>query len=197
MVLATPITAFAAMDATLSSGHARPGDMVLLLTDDHNRSASYQGLATENHQPIYLAPTAVDFMQACDGPASQPVGRLEWRGNAGGVVFVVPSLPFADYWLFMKTSGQCWRIASTTGASREVLVLTIGSTPADNQDVAGRWTVDSLAPSPGPVSQQSRTSPTSGPPALMWLGLVGVCAVVLLAIFVVIWKVRAREQVSG
>ena len=151
IALATPINALAAMDATLSSSHARPGDTVLLLTDDHGGTGNYQGLAAENHQPIYLAPTTGDFAQACGGPASQAVGRLEWRGNAGGVAFVVPTLQLADYWLFMETSSQCWRIGSTTG----ILVLSVGNTPADNQDAAARWTADSLGPPPSPTTQQS------------------------------------------
>jgi hypothetical protein len=196
MVLATPMTAFAEMDAALSSSHARPGDTILLLTDDHKGTSNYKLLSSEDHQRIYLAPTTGNPAEACGGPGSQMVGSLEWRGNAGGVVFVVPSLPFADYWLFMETSGQCWRIAGGTGASSEILVLSIGNTPADNQDTAKRWTVNSLGPPPRPVSQQSRTSPSSSPSALPWLGIVSGCALVLLLISVVWRKARARKPVS-
>jgi len=128
MFVATPIMAFAAMDATLSSSHARPGDSVLLLTDDHNGTWNYDGLSSEGHQQIYLASTTGNPAEACGGPNSQMVGRLEWRRNAGGVVFVVPNLPFADYWLFMETSGQCRRIAGGSGASHAILVLSIGNT---------------------------------------------------------------------
>lgn len=150
MALSSAISALAAMDAMLSSSHARPGDAVLLLTDDHGGSGNYQGLASENHQPIYLAPTTGDLAHGCGGPGSQPVGRLEWRGNAGGLLFIVPSLPVADYWLFMLTSNQCWRIGATIG----ILVLSIGTSPADNQDAAARWTSDSLGPPTGSTSQQ-------------------------------------------
>jgi hypothetical protein len=144
-----PIDAFAAMDATLSSGHARSGDTVLLLTDDHGGTGNYQGLAAENHQPIYLAPTTGDFAQSCGGPSSRQVGQLDWRGNGGGLAFVTPSLATGDYWLFMKTSGQCWRIGGTSG----ILVLSIGTIPADNQDAAARWRPDALAPSPRTPAQ--------------------------------------------
>jgi hypothetical protein len=197
VVLATPITAFAAMDATLSSSHARPGDLILLLTDDHKATWNYKGLSSEDHQQIYLAPITDNPAKACSNPGSKMVARLQWRGNAGGAAFVVPSLPFADYWLFMDTSGQCWRIASRTGGSREALVLSIGNTPADNQDAAARWTVDSLAPPPEPISQQSRTPASFSPSALTWLGIVGGCALVLVVISVVWWRVRARNRFPG
>jgi hypothetical protein len=197
VVLVTPITAFAAMDATLSSSHARPGDTILLLTDDHKGTWNYKLLSTEDHQRIYLAPTSGNPAEACGGPGSQTVGGLEWRGNAAGVAFVVPSLPFADYWLFMQTSGQCWRLAGGTGASMAILVLSIGNTAADNQDVAARWTADSLGPPPRPVSRASRTALTSGPSAVTWLGIVGGCALLLVVIWVVLRKARASKPATG
>src|SRR2546423_40266 len=137
MVLETAAPAFAAMDATLSSDHGRPGDAVLLMSDDHNGRGTYWGLSTENHQSIFLAPIGADPAKGCSGPDGRMLGHLEWRGNAGGVSFLVPSLPFGDYWFFMLTSGQCWRIAGIIGtgrtASHQILVLSVGSVPADNQ----------------------------------------------------------------
>ena len=192
-VLATPLAAFAAMDATLSSSHARPGDFVLLLTDDHKGTWNYKLLSAEDHQRIYLAPTTRDPAVACGGPGSQLVGTLEWRGNAGGVVFVVPSLPSGDYWLFMEPDRECWRVAGRIGASHGPLVLSIESLPADNQDVAARWTVDSLAPSPQPASQQPRISPAHGPSLMPWLGIVGGCALVLLVIVAAWLKARGTK----
>jgi hypothetical protein len=177
-ILAMPVTAFAAMDATLSSSRARPGDTVLLLTDDHKGTWNYKSLSSEDHQRIYLAPTTGNATEACGGPGSQLLGRLKWRGNAGGVVFVVPSLPSGDYWLFMETSHQCWRIAGATGATHEVLVLSVGNLPADNQEAAARWT---------------RGSPTPPPPswsATPWLAILGGCALVLLMISAVWWRLR-------
>jgi hypothetical protein len=169
IVLVTPTTALAAMIATLSSTHARPGDSVLLLTDDQNGTWTYEGLSSENRQPIYLAPITGKPADACGGAGSLMVGRLQWRGNAAGVSFIVPNLPAADYWLFMETNGQCWRVAGLVGRLAAPLVLSIGTTPADNQDVAKHWTVASL-----PLPKQSATAPpglkqtSSGPP---WLAI--------------------------
>jgi hypothetical protein len=188
IVLVTPTTALAAMIATLSSTHAQPGDSVLLLTDDQNGSWTYEGLSSENRQPIYLSPTTSDPATACGSPTSQMVGRLQWRGNAAGVSFIVPNLPAADYWLFMETNGQCWRVAGLLGRLAAPLVLSIGTTPADNQDVAKHWTVTSL-----PLPKQSATAPpglkqtSSGPP---WLPI----AVGGLLVFVAAVTVARRAR---
>jgi hypothetical protein len=164
IILLTPTTALAAMHATLSSTHARPGDSVLLLTDDHNGTWTYDGLSSENQQPIYLAPTTGDWANACGGAGSQMVGRLHWRGNAAGVSFIIPSLPLTDYWLFMETQGQCWRIVGLVGELAGPLVLSIGTVSADNQELAGRWTVDSL-----PVPKRPATAPPGLAPP--WLAI--------------------------
>ncbi len=191
-VLATPQTVFAAMDATLSSSHARPGDFVLLLTDDHQGTWNYELLSTKGHQPIYLAPATGNRAEACGGPGSQLVGMLQWRGNSGGVHFVVPDLPTGEYWLFMQPDGQCWRVAAGAGASHRPLVLSIGTVPADNQDVAASWTVDSLAPS-APTLEQRRTSPPHSPSRILWVGIGGGCALVLLTI-VIAWVKLGRPS---
>jgi hypothetical protein len=188
IVLVTPTTALAAMIATLSSTHARPGDSVLLLTDDQNGTWTYEGLSSENRQPIYLAPITGKPADACGGAGSLMVGRLQWRGNAAGVSFIVPNLPAADYWLFMETNGQCWRVAGLLGRLAEPLVLSIGTNPADNQDVAKHWTVTSL-----PLPKQSATAPpglkqtSSGPP---WLAI----AVGGLLVFVAAITVARRAR---
>jgi hypothetical protein len=142
-VLITSTNSFAAMDATLSSDHARPNDWVLLLTDDNNGRSIYQDLSSEGPQPIYLASVTDDFSAACGGPV---VARLAWRGNRGGVAFRVPGLQFGSYFLFMQTHGQCWRIGGTVAGIHGPLVLTIGGVPADNEDVAANWKIDSLGP---------------------------------------------------
>lgn len=174
IVLVTPITALAAMNATLSSSHARPGDSVLLLTDDHNGKWRYEGLSAENQQPIYLAPTTGSWADACGGPGSQMVGTLQWRGNAAGLAFMVPRLPPADYWVFMKTHEQCWRVAGALGQLSAPLVLSVGNSPAENQDLATRWTVDSL---PIPPKRS-----VSHPATVPWLALAGGGVLLLLAL---------------
>jgi hypothetical protein len=188
IVLLTPTSTLAAMFATLSSPHGRPGDSVLLLSDDHRGTATYAGLSEENHQPIYLAPTTSDPATACGGPTSQMVGMLQWRGNAAGLVFVIPNGPLTDYWLFMATQGQCWRLA----ANGEPLLLTIGTTPADNQEVARRWTVDSLS-----QPQQSRSKPSpapqSYPQASPWFVIAGVGVLALLGLLALLSRVRTHS----
>ena len=171
-VFVTSITANAAMDATLSSDHARPGDWLLLLSDDHNGRATYQGLSSEGIQPIYLASVIGDFSSACGGPV---VARLAWRGNRGGVAFRVPPLRLGSYFLFIQTGGQCWRIGGTVAGTESPLMLTIGSTPAGNQDVAANWSIDSLGPSNPQRSQESGLS----------VGIVGI--VVLAALIVAVF----------
>lgn len=193
LVELTPISVWAAMVATLSSSHARPGDSVLLLTDDIKGAATYERLSLENHQNIYLAPTTGDWGSACGGAGSQMLGKLQWRGNAGGLAFVVPNLPQADYWLFMQTMGQCWRIGHAIGRLWEPLVLSIGQIPAENQDLAANWTVDSLPlpkRSPGkPVPISSSTVPTN-----MWLVILGVSAVLVIALSVSRWRATKDGQ---
>lgn len=157
MLLLTPMSALAAMDATLSSSHARPGDHVLLLTEDYRGTWNYDGLSAESHQAIYLAATTSDPAQACSGPGTQMVGRLQWRGNAAGLSFIVPTVAFADYWVFMNTHQQCWRIGYQPGGLHQPLILTVGTSPADNQDVAKRWTAESLLPPKRAVPQSSST----------------------------------------
>ncbi len=154
-LLMSSVTAYAAMYATLSSDHARPGDWVLLLTDDDKGRATYGILSAEGNQPIYLALVSNDPAAGCGGVGSNMVGRLAWRGNRGGVAFQAPSLPARSYYLFMNTQSQCWRIGPAS-ASYGPLVLAIGSISAVNQDVAANWSVDSL----GPPQQQPSLRPT-------------------------------------
>ena len=187
-VLGMPVTAFAAMEAILSSDHARPGDTILLLTNDHSGSWDYGGLAQENHQEIYVAPaTSTGQTEGCGGAGSRLIGMLAWRGNAGGLSFAAPNLPTGDYWLFMLTGGQCWRIGGDSPGSSGILVLSIGPTPADNQDAASMWTVEALTPSPRPIIPTSDIHATSRGSFLPWLGVVGVGALALL-IGAIAWR---------
>jgi hypothetical protein len=181
----TPIGALAAMIATLSSTHARPGDSVLLLTDDQKGTWTYEGLSSENRQPIYLSPTTSAPAAACGSLTSQMVGSLHWRGNAAGVTFIVPNIPLGDYWLFMETRGQCWRIGGLVGRLAGPLVLSIGTVPADNQDLAKRWTVNSLVP-------PKRSDPQSS--ATPWLAIIGGSALLLIALLVVALRLRERSS---
>ena len=174
MVLMASVTGDAAMSASISSDHARPGDWILLLSDDHNGTWDYHSLSAAGSQAIYLAPVGGDDGAACSG---QPVGRLAWRGNRGGVAFRVPNLPPGVYKIFIdvvEASPSCW---VTSG-------LTIGNVAADNQAVAAGWTVNSLSPAsqqlPGPESYGS------------WLPIVGgLVALAALSLFG-LWKRQKR-----
>jgi hypothetical protein len=180
-VLMTSVTAYAAMDATLSSTQARPGDWILLLTDDHNGTWDYQGLSAEGGQPLYLAPVSGDFAAGCGSPS---VARLEWRGNRAGVAFLVPNLPLGDYYIFMETSSQCWRLAGFVAGTRGPLVLSIGNVIAANQTVAAGWTVNSLAPTTQRPTGRSADTP--------WLSIVGVlCGIAALSLYG-LWKRGSR-----
>jgi hypothetical protein len=178
MVLMASVTGDAAMSSTLSSDHARPGDWILLLSDDHNGTWDYHSLSA-GRQAIYLAPVGGDDGAACTG---QWVGRLEWRGNRGGVAFRVPNLPPGVYKVFIDVvdaSPSCW---VTSG-------LTIGNVAADNQAVAAGWTVDSLAqPSQQPPNRQSNR---------LWLPIVGaLVALAALSLFG-LWKRQKRVDAKS
>lgn len=174
MVLMASVTGDAAMSASLSSDHARHGDWILLLTDDHQGTWDYRSFSG-GRQAIYLAPVSGDDAAACTG---QPVGRLEWRGNRGGVAFRVPNLSPGVYNAFIDVvfaSPSCWVI---TGG------LTIGNVAADNQAVAAGWTVNSLAR----ASQQPPRPQSNG----LWLPIVGaLIALAALSLFG-FWKRQKR-----
>src|SRR5258708_4858167 len=121
IVVLTPITALAAMYATISSDHARPGDSVLVLSEDFHGASDYTGLSDENHQAIYLAPTTSPPAAACGGPSSHMVERLHSRGNAAARAFIVPNIELEDYWLFMEARRQCCRLAAP-GAPRLLML---------------------------------------------------------------------------
>jgi hypothetical protein len=184
-VVMTSTNAYAAMDATLSSDHARPSDWVLLLTDDHNGRSAYQDLSSEGIQPIYLASVTGDFSAACGGPV---VARLAWRGNRGGVAFRVPGLQFGSYFLFMQTHGQCWRIGGMVAGTHNPLVLTIGAVAAENQDVAMKWSVESLGPPQHPRPQ----APVPLPLLPTIAGAIFVAA--LLAGMGILWRRRRLSR---
>jgi hypothetical protein len=195
-LLLSSVTAYAAMYATLSSDHARPGDWVLLLTDDDKGRATYGILSAEGNQPIYVAPVSNDPAAGCGGVGSNMVGRLAWRGNRGGVAFQAPSLPARSYYLFMNTQSQCWRIGPAS-ASHGLLVLAIGSISAVNQDVAANWSVDSLGPpqqqQPSQAPRQEAVAPASvGRPVL----IIGAIVIAALLVAVAAWWHRRRNARS-
>jgi len=118
------------------------------------------------------------------------VGRLEWRGNAAGVSFIVPNLPLVDYWLFMETHGQCWRVAGLVGRVPAPLVLSIGAMPADNQEAAKHWTVESL---PLPIqSPQTNTSSNSPTPFFAIIG--GIFMLTILILGLRLQRLRAQSS---
>jgi hypothetical protein len=187
-------TAYAAMDATLSSDHGRPGDWVLLLTDDNNGIAIYNDLSTEGNQPIFLAPTAGEFTAGCGGAGSKMVGRLTWRGNRAGVAFRVPSLSLGTYYVFMETHAQCWRVAGMVSGAHGPLVLAIGNTSAENQDGAATWSADSLGP---PLQVQPSQPPRQQAAASASMGsgivVIGAFVIIVLVVAGAAWWQRRQR----
>jgi hypothetical protein len=190
-VVMTSTNAYAAMDATLSSDHARPSDWVLLLTDDHNGRSTYQDLSSEGIQPIYLAAVTGDFSAACGGPV---VARLAWRTNRGGVAFRVPGLQFGSYFLFMQTHGQCWRIGGLAAGTHGPLVLTIGGVSADNQDVAANWSVESLGPTEPQTSRQPRQPAIASDSFGQRPIIIGAIVIAALLVALVGWRQWLRHR---
>ena len=179
MVLMASVTGDAAMSASISSDHARPGDWILLLSDDHNGTWDYHSLSAAGSQAIYLAPVGGDDGAACSG---QPVGRLAWRGNRGGVAFTVPNLPPVVYKVFIDVvdaSPSCW---VTSG-------LTIGNVAADDQAVAAGWTVNSLAR----ASQQPPRPQSKG----LWLPIVGALVALAALSLLGLWKRQKRVDAKA
>lgn len=187
LLVLTSMPVFAAMDATLSSDHARVGDQVLLLSDDHKGVALYWELSSENHQHLYLGPTTITASDQGCGAAGTAVGQLEWRGNASGLSFTVPPLPDGDYWLFMETSGQCWRLGGGNAGTGHVLGLRIGSVPADNQEMAKEWTPDQLGPpasqpSPHPRARGLKAAQSSSAQSVPWAAIALFGSVILMLV---------------
>src|SRR5713226_5530216 len=58
--VALAVPALAAIGATLSSSEGRPGDLIVLTTDNHGNPYVYGGLEFNGAQPVYLVGTA-DF----------------------------------------------------------------------------------------------------------------------------------------
>jgi hypothetical protein len=81
----------------------------------------------------------------------------------------------------METNGQCWRVAGLVGRLAAPLVLSIGTTPADNQHIAKRWTVNSLVP-------PKRSDPKSS--ATPWLAIIGGSALLMIALLVLALRLR-------
>src|SRR5215472_6638811 len=95
-------------------------------------------------------------------PVADPTAKW-WEGLSGGGTQVASCLSSRTF--PSRTTGSSWKHLVSVGASRagaepptRSLFSQSGTLPADNQETARLWTVDSLAQSPGPVAQKSRTS---------------------------------------
>jgi hypothetical protein len=164
---------------------------LLLLTDDDNGKANYNSLSSEGNQPVYIEPIKSDPATGCTESAASLVGRLAWRGNRGGLAFRAPSVPLGSYYLFMETQSQCWRIGGTVAGIHGPLVLSIGATAAEHQDIASSWSVDSLG---SPQQQGSQPlAGQAGSPQLLGVLLAMVGAVVLATVVALAWWLRHRQ----
>jgi len=166
----SPLVADAAVDATLSSDHARPRDHLLLLTDNHGGAWDYSALILQGPHDVFMAPTTSDPGVDCGGPDSIAIGQLVWRGSKGGVAFDAPLVTSGDYWFFLLTDHECWRIGTPDRKASRIMTLRIGTDSAIHQDLAASW-------ARRPNSQVPRQAYPAPVPILLFaiatIGLVG------------------------
>lgn len=177
LLLAMAVPALAAMDATLSSAVARPGESVVLTTDDHGHPYAYGDLAAGN-QPVYLVSTsdldkevARYGFQRCPAPEQRYLGKLTWVGDSGTLSFKVPNVSSGEYYfelLVSSSSPQCWRIGD--GAGPRPLMLTV------------------QAPAPGPAVQTATGQLHTG--MSPWVVALIAAAAGLVAVFAAIARMR-------
>jgi hypothetical protein len=159
----------AAIEATLSSSQSRPGDLIVLTTENHGIGNLYEGLAAEGPLLIYLARKAnIDNevnrgVLLCGALEWRLLGKLTWVSATGSLSFTVPNVPDGDYYFMFRwteSSRSCSRMGGRYGA----LVLTVEG----SAEVASP-----VAPAAG---QGSRGMPP-------WAAMViVVCAVVLVTV---------------
>lgn len=119
--LALTIPALAAIDASLSSAVARPGDLVTLTTHSATPNA-YADLARDGPHRVYLVgaadldkAVARDGFLRCGAPEFRYLGRMTWTDGTGSMSFRVPNVPKGEYYFgFAPTESatQCWRIGA-------------------------------------------------------------------------------------
>ena len=146
--VANGIPAFAAIDATLSSSRARPGDPVVLTADDYGNPKSKETWLRDNGPlPNYLV-GITDFQreiaryggQRCGTQEQHYLGRLTWLRGSGSASFRVPSVPKGDYYFQVavpNSTPSCWRI--TTRAGVLTLSVTERGSLARRHLVSGWW----------------------------------------------------------
>lgn len=183
---ASPV--FAAIVARLSSPHGRVGDVVVLTTDDVNRTWDYSGLSALPPQAVYIVPTArfdaelqaAGRIASCGSASSSLLGYLRWQGNTGRLRFTIPAVEGGEYYvlLHLATEGQCWRIGGPPGSS---LVLTVGDQPA------------LPAPSDPPAAAKVPPPTTAVPPTTIPLILLGASAVVVAGLLAA-WRRLKRPD---
>jgi hypothetical protein len=155
LLVAAAAPALAAIDATLSTTAARPGESVVLASDDHGHPYAYGDLAASGPESVYLV-SASDLdkeiarygFQRCPAPEQHYLGKLTWVGDSGTLSFKVPNVSSGDYYfelLVPYSSPQCWRVGGGSGP----LVLAVRATtaPAAVQSHAGMslWVVAIIA----------------------------------------------------
>jgi hypothetical protein len=180
--VALAVPALAAIGATLSSSEGRPGDLIVLTTDNHGNPYVYGGLEFNGPQPVYLVGTA-DFekevarygVQRCGAPEQRSLGKLAWANGTGSLSFPIPNVPNGDYYFELivpNASPSCWRIGSGSGP----LLLSV------------RGSAVTASPLPSGAGQPARGVP-------LWVGVViagGLFLVAAVAVVIVTLSRRRR-----
>lgn len=186
IVLAIP--ANAAIFAMLSSPYGRPGDEIVLTTDDFGNHGAYRDLATHAPQPLYLI-GLTDYSQmlahygqhVCGTPGQTRLGLLRWHGDVGSATFTIPDVPKGDYFFLINVDANaqppCWRMGGSGGP----LTLTVGDQPANR-------------PSAEPSSVSTPPQPTASRLASIPTLAVGVGAIALVVLLGLALFGRLRHQ---
>jgi|SRR5580693_5451305 hypothetical protein len=182
LVLALASPADAAIFASLSSPYGRPGDKVVLTTNDFGNRSAYSDLAAQTSQPVYLIGlTDYDQMLAkygqhtCGIQGETRLGLLTWKGDVGNLTFEIPNVPKGGYFFLVDVDDgaqpPCWRMGGSDGP----LTFTVGDLPAR----AAQPPLVSNSPRPSARVVQSRS-------ALPIVGGVTIAALVIA----LIWRWR-------
>jgi len=154
LLLAHELPASAAIEATLSSSEGRPGELIVLTTENHGIANLYESLASAGPHLIYLASKAnfdrevARGIMPCGAPDRRSLGKLSWNSGTGSLSFRVPNVPNGDYYFIMtqaESSRSCWRIGAPAAPFGPVVFTVKGSAAVVSPVPAGSSVRDAAA----------------------------------------------------